>query len=101
MTEQLQQATAEQISAPPLPPTSLPKVTIPAVASAEIIRLHKELVTAAQSMEQKRAAFNEFIRAARLALGIPSGEIWDLLGDASAFQKTPDPVPSAPAPKEQ
>jgi|SRR5208282_5296279 len=81
----------------PTPPAEILKVVVPATASAEIIRLHKELVNAAQNMEQKRAAFNEFIRAARLALGIPSNEIWELLGDASAFQKIPQPVaPTVP-----
>ncbi len=97
------QQTAEQTPTPPTPPAEMPKVAIPVAVTAEIIRLHKELVNAAQIMEQKRSAFNELIRVARLVLGIPSNEVWDLLGDGSAFQKTPvppiPPAPQAPATK--
>ncbi len=83
-----QQPTAEQIAVPPVPSDALPTVLIPQVAVEEIINLHTQLVSAAQIMEQRRSAFNEFIRAARLALGIPTNEIWDLLPNASAFRKS-------------
>jgi hypothetical protein len=78
-------------------PAEVVKVSIPPAASKEIIRLYKELIEKQQPFLQARDAFNEFIRASRLALGIPVDTLWDLNADASAFTKVEDKPEGAPA----
>ena len=74
-------------------------VAIPPTAGKEIINLHMDLVTKAKAMEEARSAFNGFIRAVRMTVGITEGEPWEILGDASAFRKvTPPPAPVPPVP---
>jgi hypothetical protein len=82
----------------PTPTAAVVTVPIPPAATAEIIKLYRDLAGKAQAAEQAKNAFNEFLRAARMSLGIPVAEMWELLPDASAFKKSPTKpaVPQTP-----
>ena len=74
-----------------LPTEIAPKeIAIPAVAGAEIKRLHADLVAKAKAFENARGAFGEYLRVAKRSLRVPENERWEIREDASAFTKLPE-----------